>query len=158
MERCRSGRSGRSRKPLYPCGYPGFESLPFRKKRAASIACGFFCESRNENPRVRYRAALWERSGQRIPAFPQKKGCKQCLRLFFVKAGMRTHGFVRRIVIWRIVIFLCLCVNMAQRTKTGCIIGMSQAISIQHLHKVRRSQKMPAGRSLKQLTRRHVIY
>ena len=31
-ERCRSGRSGRSRKPLYPYGYPGFESLSFRKK------------------------------------------------------------------------------------------------------------------------------
>ncbi len=30
-ERCRSGRSGRSRKPLYPYGYPGFESLSFRK-------------------------------------------------------------------------------------------------------------------------------
>lgn len=29
-ERCRSGRSGRSRKPLYPYGYPGFESLSFR--------------------------------------------------------------------------------------------------------------------------------
>ncbi len=31
LERCRSGRSGRSRKPLYPRGYPGFESLSFRK-------------------------------------------------------------------------------------------------------------------------------
>ena len=31
-ERCRSGRSGRSRKPLYPFGYRGFESLSFRKK------------------------------------------------------------------------------------------------------------------------------
>lgn len=30
-ERCRSGRSGRSRKPLYPYGYPGFESLSFRE-------------------------------------------------------------------------------------------------------------------------------
>ena len=29
-ERCRSGRSGRSRKPLYPCGYRGFESHPLR--------------------------------------------------------------------------------------------------------------------------------
>lgn len=29
-ERCRSGRSGRSRKPLYPYGYPGFESLSLR--------------------------------------------------------------------------------------------------------------------------------
>ncbi|MDE6628370.1 MAG: hypothetical protein K2K36_03255, partial [Muribaculaceae bacterium] len=28
-----SGRSGRSRKPLYPYGYPGFESLSFRKKK-----------------------------------------------------------------------------------------------------------------------------
>ena len=32
MERCRSGRSGRSRKPLYPYGYPGFESLSFRQQ------------------------------------------------------------------------------------------------------------------------------
>ena len=31
-ERCRSGRSGRSRKPLYPCGYRGFESHPLRQK------------------------------------------------------------------------------------------------------------------------------
>ena len=30
MERCRSGRSGRSRKPLCSCGHPGFESLSFR--------------------------------------------------------------------------------------------------------------------------------
>ena len=30
-ERCRSGRTGRSRKPLYPCGYLGFESLSFRE-------------------------------------------------------------------------------------------------------------------------------
>jgi hypothetical protein len=31
LERCRSGRSGRSRKPLCPYGYPGFESLPLRQ-------------------------------------------------------------------------------------------------------------------------------
>ena len=31
-EVCRSGRTGRSRKPLYPYGYPGFESLSFRPK------------------------------------------------------------------------------------------------------------------------------
>jgi hypothetical protein len=31
-ERCRSGRSGRSRKPLYPQGYRGFESLPLRQR------------------------------------------------------------------------------------------------------------------------------
>jgi hypothetical protein len=30
-ERCRSGRSGRSRKPLYPQGYRGFESHPLRQ-------------------------------------------------------------------------------------------------------------------------------
>ena len=29
-ERCRSGRTGRSRKPLCPYGYRGFESLPLR--------------------------------------------------------------------------------------------------------------------------------
>ncbi len=33
LERCRSGRSGRSRKPLCPCGHPGFESLSFRNPR-----------------------------------------------------------------------------------------------------------------------------
>ena len=31
-ERCQSGRLGRSRKPLYPRGYPGFESLSLRKE------------------------------------------------------------------------------------------------------------------------------
>ena len=31
-ERCRSGRSGRSRKPLYPQGYRGFESHPLRQR------------------------------------------------------------------------------------------------------------------------------
>lgn len=31
-ERCRSGRSGRSRKPLYGYPYPGFESLSFRNR------------------------------------------------------------------------------------------------------------------------------
>ncbi len=36
LERCRSGRSGRSRKPLFPYGNPGFESLSFRKQTAAS--------------------------------------------------------------------------------------------------------------------------
>ena len=30
-ERCRSGRTGRSRKPLCPYGYRGFESLPLRQ-------------------------------------------------------------------------------------------------------------------------------
>lgn len=45
-ERCRSGRSGRSRKPLYPYGYPGFESLSFRNQssqiRCKSIICSGF--------------------------------------------------------------------------------------------------------------------
>ena len=41
MERCRSGRSGRSRKPLYPYGYPGFESLSFRHNPAT--LAGLFC-------------------------------------------------------------------------------------------------------------------
>ena len=31
-ERCRSGRTGRSRKPLYACAYRGFESLPLRQQ------------------------------------------------------------------------------------------------------------------------------
>ncbi len=30
-ERCRSGRTGRFRKPLSPQGFPGFESLPLRQ-------------------------------------------------------------------------------------------------------------------------------
>lgn len=38
LERCRSGRSGRSRKPLYPYGYPGFESLSFRNLRRQNSA------------------------------------------------------------------------------------------------------------------------
>src|SRR5579875_2815134 len=36
LERCRSGRSGRSRKPLCAYAYPGFESLPLRH---CSIHC-----------------------------------------------------------------------------------------------------------------------
>ena len=36
-ERCRSGRSGRSRKPLYPYGYPGFESLSFRNLNVRNL-------------------------------------------------------------------------------------------------------------------------
>ncbi len=61
-ERCRSGRSGRSRKPLYPYGYPGFESLSFRKKAASHRLVAFLCKNGDENPaRVRYRAALSKR-------------------------------------------------------------------------------------------------
>ena len=126
-ERCRSGRSGRSRKPLYPYGYPGFESLSFRKKAApagcfflhgkggmrtlegslsrsalrsrdslsfrkkAALKAAFFAqERRDENPgRVRYRAALWERSGQRLPVFPQKSS--PCRLLFLVQAESSVH-------------------------------------------------------------------
>ena len=39
-------------------------------------------ERRDENPgRVRYRAALWERSGQRLPVFPQKSSPQGCFFL-----------------------------------------------------------------------------
>src|SRR5690606_33434786 len=31
LESCRSGRTGRIRNPLYPQGYPGFESLALRQ-------------------------------------------------------------------------------------------------------------------------------
>lgn len=31
-ERCRSGRTGLTRNQVYPCGYPGFESLPLRQR------------------------------------------------------------------------------------------------------------------------------
>lgn len=41
-ERCRSGRTGRSRKPLYPCGYPGFESLSLRNKGCKSKTCSLY--------------------------------------------------------------------------------------------------------------------
>ena len=49
LERCRSGRSGRSRKPLYKQLYPGFESLSLRhykqekaQKVPFGIVFGFF--------------------------------------------------------------------------------------------------------------------
>ena len=46
-ERCRSGRSGRSRKPLYVHAYRGFEShplrhLPLRKRSPDPAPAGFF--------------------------------------------------------------------------------------------------------------------
>ena len=47
-------------------------------------------ERRDENPgRVRYRAALWERSGQRLPVFPQKSS--PCRLLFLVQAESSVH-------------------------------------------------------------------
>ena len=36
-ERCRSGRTGRFRKPVYAQGYPGFESLPLRHFSASAV-------------------------------------------------------------------------------------------------------------------------
>ena len=36
-EGCQSGRSGRSRKPLYPQGYRGFESHPLRQTRRSQV-------------------------------------------------------------------------------------------------------------------------
>ena len=44
MERCRSGRTGRSRKPLYSREYRGFESLPLRHIPAGGPS-GPFCLS-----------------------------------------------------------------------------------------------------------------
>lgn len=65
-ERCRSGRSGRSRKPLYPYGYPGFESLSFRKK--AALKAAFF--TREGGMRTLEGFVTAQRSAkQRIPAF-----------------------------------------------------------------------------------------
>ena len=85
-ERCRSGRSGRSRKPLYPYGYPGFESLSFRKK--AALKAAFFArERRDENPgRVRYRAAL---CAAETPCLSAKKQPSRLL--FLVQAESSVH-------------------------------------------------------------------
>jgi hypothetical protein len=41
-ESCQSGRSGRSRKPMYSQGYPGFESLTFRNKKETKAKVSFF--------------------------------------------------------------------------------------------------------------------
>ena len=45
LERCRSGRSGRTRNAVYGQLYRGFESLPFRQ-RAVVHYCSFFCAKR----------------------------------------------------------------------------------------------------------------
>ena len=83
-ERCRSGRSGRSRKPLYPYGYPGFESLSFRKK-AAFKAAFLHLERRDENPGGFVTA---QRSAkQRLPVFPQKSSPQGCF--FWFKPKVR---------------------------------------------------------------------
>ena len=58
-ERCRSGRSGRSRKPLYPYGYPGFESLSFRYERKSKDFLFYF--NRDSNPRPSHPS---ERTGR----------------------------------------------------------------------------------------------
>ena len=42
QERCRSGRTGRSRKPLTPFGVPGFESLPLRREKKQHQGAAFF--------------------------------------------------------------------------------------------------------------------
>ena len=42
LERCRSGRSGRTRNAVYGQLYRGFESLPFRSRKAMSFLIAFF--------------------------------------------------------------------------------------------------------------------
>src|SRR5690554_5775460 len=42
LESCRSGRTGRIRNPLYPQGYPGFESLALRQMKKTQPRLGFF--------------------------------------------------------------------------------------------------------------------
>src|SRR5690554_4534074 len=43
LESCRSGRTGRIRNPLYPQGYPGFESLALRQiNEKTQPRLGFF--------------------------------------------------------------------------------------------------------------------
>src|SRR5690554_3341896 len=56
LESCRSGRTGRIRNPLYPQGYPGFESLALRQlKQKPCKKQGFFVSG------VQYRhfGRLW---------------------------------------------------------------------------------------------------
>ena len=78
LERCRSGRSGRSRKPLYPYGYPGFESLSFRKKQPLGLL--FFVESRDENPgRVRDRLRRFRSSAEKVIALALGSTKNPCL-------------------------------------------------------------------------------
>ena len=91
-ERCRSGRSGRSRKPLYPYGYPGFESLSFRKK--AALKAAFFC-IRKDGMRTLEgslpRSALRSRDSLSFRKKAAPAGCFFCIW----KDGMRTlEGFV----------------------------------------------------------------
>ena len=77
LERCRSGRSGRSRKPLYPYGYPGFESLSFRNKAALRLLFAF--KDRDENPRVRYRFSTFGAKRRKNPVFPQPRAASDKL-------------------------------------------------------------------------------
>ena len=77
-ERCRSGRSGRSRKPLYPYGYPGFESLSFRKKRF-EIRHGFepilYSEKGMRTQVGRYLVELSQQGGERSPCLSARIRC-----------------------------------------------------------------------------------
>ena len=70
----------------------GFPLSP--PKKAARRVAFFGVRERDENPGVRYRAALSRRSRERLPLSPPKKsspqGCFFCVR----ERGMRTPGFV----------------------------------------------------------------
>ena len=54
LERCRSGRSGRTRNAVYGQLYRGFESLPFRQ-RAVAILLFFLCEKGEIRQSVAFR-------------------------------------------------------------------------------------------------------
>ena len=60
-ERCRSGRSGRSRKPLCPQGYRGFESLPLRQPALLTIGDSFiFSKPSRRSPPFHQQGAWGE--------------------------------------------------------------------------------------------------
>ena len=94
LERCRSGRSGRSRKPLYPYGYPGFESLSFRKKQPLGLL--FFVESRDENSgRVRDRLRRFRSSAEKVIALAlgsTKNPCLSANNPSNTAVGQNTYG------------------------------------------------------------------
>src|SRR5690606_7233222 len=60
LESCRSGRSGRIRNPLYPQGYPGFESLALRQINKKPSFGWVFCLSGEPSERtlVRLHSAI----------------------------------------------------------------------------------------------------
>ena len=57
-------------------GHTSGGSNPSLSAKSSPQGLLFLRERRDENPRVRYRAALSERSDERIPLFPQPKATK----------------------------------------------------------------------------------